>query len=208
MAKASKTAQEFVPIEEIRDGIVVLKDGSLAMILLASSLNFALKSADEQQAIIFQYQNFLNSLDFSAQLYIQSRRLDIRPYIAQLEDRMKEQVNDLIKIQTREYIQFIKNFTDSVSIMTKTFFVVIPYTPPILGPIGTGLFGKKGGPTEKAQKEQFDEYRAQLEQRASVVSSGLVRSGVRAIPLGTEELVELFYKIFNPGELERPAVTK
>ncbi|MES2953267.1 MAG: hypothetical protein V4674_01780 [Patescibacteria group bacterium] len=213
MAKASKAAQEFLPIDEIHDGVVVLKDGTLAMALICSSLNFALKSADEQTAIISQYQNFLNSLDFSVQIYIQSRRLDIRPYISLLEERMKVQVNDLIKIQTREYVQFIKSFTDSVSIMTKTFFVIIPYTPPFavgqgkaVGFLGT-LFGSKQNSAETgAKREAFEENRAQLEQRASVVAQGLVRAGVRALPLGTEELVELFYKIFNPGDLERPVV--
>ncbi len=183
------------------------------MALICSSLNFALKSADEQTAIISQYQNFLNSLDFSVQIYIQSRRLDIRPYISILEERMKVQVNDLIKIQTREYVQFIKSFTDSVSIMTKTFFVIIPYTPPFAaaqgkaaGFLGT-LFGSKQNSGETgAKREAFEENRAQLEQRASVVAQGLVRAGVRALPLGTEELVELFYKIFNPGELERPVL--
>jgi hypothetical protein len=215
MAKPSRAAQDFVPIDEIHDGIVVLKDGTLAMALIASSLNFALKSADEQQAIISQYQNFLNSLDFSVQIYIQSRRLDIRPYITLLDERMKVQVNDLLKIQTREYISFIKNFTDSVSIMTKQFFIVVPYTPPIVG-AGSGksggifgaLFGKKavGNEAVALKRQAFEENRAQLEQRASVVAQGLVRAGVRALPLGTEELVELFYKIFNPGELERPVL--
>ena len=211
MAQASKAAQEFVPIEEIHDGVVVLKDGTLCMALIASSLNFALKSADEQKAIILQYQNFLNSLDFSVQIYIQSRRLDIRPYILLLEERMRVQPNDLLKIQTREYIQFVKNFTDTVAIMTKTFFVVVPYAPPIVGKGSNGffasLFGKKTSTTDTVtQRENFEQNRAQLEQRTNVVASGLTSSGVRALPLGTEELVELFYKIFNPGELERPVL--
>lgn len=212
MPKASKAAQEFVPIEEIHDGVVVLKDGTLAMALICSSLNFSLKSEEEQTAIVAQYQNFLNSLDFSVQIYVQSRRLDIRPYISLLEERMKVQVNDLIKIQTREYIQFIKNFTDSVSIMTKTFFVIIPYTPPFVTLPGKSdgifakLLGRGGGADGGKRRETFEENRAQLEQRAEVVAQGLVRCGVRALPLGTEELVELFYKIFNPGELERPVL--
>src|SRR6185369_7111568 len=121
MAINAKTTQEFVPIKEIRQGVIVLKDDSLRGIVIASSLNFALKSADEQQSIIYQFQNFLNSLDFSVQIFIQSRKLDIRPYIALLEGRLKEQVSDLLKIQTREYIGFVKNFTENSSIMTKTF---------------------------------------------------------------------------------------
>ncbi len=213
MANTQKTTQEFLPIEEIRDGVAILKDGTLVMALITSSLNFALKSGDEQEAVILQYQNFLNSLDFSTQIYIQSRRLDIRPYITLLEERMKEQVNELLKIQTREYIQFIKDFTETTAIMTKSFFIVIPYTPPIFGKGSDGgggflgLFGKKtASQSLQAKRESFEENRSQLEQRASVVAQGLVRTGVRVTPLGTEELVELYYKIFNPGELERPVV--
>jgi hypothetical protein len=126
MATSSKTTQDFVPIREIRDGIVILKDGSMRALVLASSLNFALKSADEQNSIIYQFQNFLNSLDFSVQIFVQSKRLDIRPYIALLEERYKEQVTELMKIQTREYIEFIKTFVENSNIMTKSFFIIIP----------------------------------------------------------------------------------
>ncbi|PIR44612.1 MAG: hypothetical protein COV10_03860 [Candidatus Vogelbacteria bacterium CG10_big_fil_rev_8_21_14_0_10_51_16] len=215
MAKAkAKISQEFVPIDEIRDGIVVLKDGSLCLVLMASSLNFALKSEDEQQAIIFQFQNFLNSLDFSVQFHIQSRKLDIRPYLATLEERIGKQTHDLMKIQIKEYIGFIKNFTETTSIMTKSFFVVIPYQPAILTGkkskgLLSGLFGRQSKQEASAlEKRTFEENRTQIEQRANVVEQGLSRTGVRTIPLGTEELVELYYKIFNPGELEKPIANR
>jgi type IV secretory pathway VirB4 component len=207
MAVNAKTTQEFVPIKEIRQGVVILKDGNLRGIIMASSLNFALKSADEQQSILLQFQNFLNSLDFSVQIFIQSRRLDIRPYIALLENRLKEQMSDLLKIQTREYIQFIKNFTENSNIMTKTFFVVVPYSPAMVSAGGVGdVFGKKKTAAESAEKKiaEFEEHRSQLEQRVSVVTQGLVRCGIRTVELGTEEIVELFYKIFNPGDTEKP----
>jgi type IV secretory pathway VirB4 component len=203
---ASKTTQEFVPIQEIRDGIVILKDGSMRAIILASSLNFALKSADEQNAIISQFQNFLNSLDFSIQIFVQSKRLDIRPYIALLEERYKEQVTELMKIQTREYIEFIKTFVDNSNIMTKGFFIVIPYMPPTItaskNPISSMI--KKGKKDSVLENQKFEEYRSQLEQRVGVVEQGLVRCGIRVAELGTEEVVELYYKIFNPGETEKP----
>src|SRR3989344_5937967 len=125
---SSKSSQEFVPIKEIRDGIVILKDGSMRLVLMTSSLNIALKSEDEQRAIMLQFQNLLNSLDFSVQFFIQSRKLDIRPYLALLEERRKEQQVDLMKTQVAEYIDFITKFTESTSIMTKAFFVVIPYS--------------------------------------------------------------------------------
>lgn len=209
MANASnaQATQQFVPIEEIRDGVVVLKDKSIRAVLMASSLNFALKSYDEQMSILLQFQNFLNSLDFSVQFYVQSRELDIRPYVALLEERYKVQTNDLLKIQTREYIEFIKTFTESVDVMSKNFFIIIPYTPPITqtSSIFNALGNKKGQVNNQAfQAAKFEEYRTQLYQRVGVVEQGLVRCGVRVAQLGTEELIELFYKVFNPGDLEKP----
>ena len=202
--QTTKATQDFVPIKEIRNETVVLKDGSVRAVLMASSLNFALKSADEQIAITSQFQDFLNSLDFSLQFFIESRELDIRPYLAILEDRYEKQINDLMKIQVREYVEFIKNFTKNENIMTKNFFVVIPYTPPILDTAKkmSGLFGKKEEATER--KSSFEENQTQLEQRIAMVEQGLIRTGVRVVRLGTEELIELFYKIFNPGDLEKP----
>lgn len=207
MATKSETTQNFVPIQEIRDGVIILKDGGMRSLVLATSLNFALKSADEQSAILMQFQSFLNSLDFSIQIFIQSKKLDIRPYIALLEDRYKEQPTELMKIQVREYIEFIKTFVESTSIMTKSFFVVIPYDPPKMtgkkNPFSAVIPGKKVD-SGAASDEQFQEYRGQLEQRTAVVEQGLVRCGIRTAELGTEEVVELFYKIFNPGDTEKP----
>lgn len=207
MAIDAKPTQSFVPIKEIRDGVIVLKDGSLRAILLASSLNFALKSSEEQQSIIFQFQNFLNSINFSVQIYTQSRRLDIRPYIALLEERLKDQVGDLMKMQTREYIEFIKSFTESTSIMTKSFFIVVPYAAPVLGgkdAIKKSLLGGQKRNKQEEEKASFEENRSQLQQRMEVVEQGLVRCGIRVANLGTEELIELFYKTFNPGDVEKP----
>jgi hypothetical protein len=204
----SKATQDFVPIKEVRDGIVLLKDNSMRAVLLASSLNFSLKSEDERKGILFQFQDFINSLDFSVQIFIQSRRLDIRPYIALLEGRYKEQMNDLMKIQTQEYIEFIKNFTESTNIMTKSFFVVIPYTPALIQSKGISpqsLFQKKQTDADITKRmENFEENRTQLEQRLAIVEQGLSRCGIRVAHLGTEEVIELFYKIFNPGETEKP----
>lgn len=202
----SKATQEFVPIKEIRDGIVVLKDSSLRAVLMVSSVNFALKSADEQQAIILQFQNFLNSLDFSIQICVQSKELDIRPYISMLEGRYKNELGDLMKIQIREYIQFIKNFVSQTSIMTKTFFVVIPFSPSMIS-ANSNTFGKLVGKKDEGPKSEanhFEENRTQLEQRIGSISQGLIRCGLRSVELGTEEIVELFYKTFNPGETEKP----
>lgn len=210
MASSTSATQEFVPIKEVRDGIVILKDGGMRAILLCSSLNFSLKSEDERNAILFQFQDFLNSLDFSVEIVVQSRKLDIRPYVALLEEQRKNQTNNLMKIQIREYIEFVKSFTENTNIMTKNFFIVVPYSPALLAPNQTaglvsrlGLGGRKGAGTATAETD-FEENRSQLEERLAVVEQGLIRTGIRVIRLGTEEVIELFYKAFNPGETEKP----
>lgn len=198
--KEQPATQDFVPIRDIRDNVVMLKNGQMCMILLASSINFALKSTDEQTAILGQFQSFINTIDFSLQFYIQSRRLNIEPYLSQLVEREPLQDNDLMKIQLREYMEFIRTFTREVDVMTKNFFIVIPYSPieiNLSSNIGA-MFGKKKD--VHADETKFEEHRLQLEQRASLVEQGLTRIGVRTIALQNEELVELYYHIFNPGD--------
>lgn len=200
-------SQDFVPIKEIRDGVIIMKDNSLRSVIMTSSVNFALKGADEQEAIIMQFQNFLNSINFSIQIFMESRRLNIKPYITLLETVLKDQRNDLLKIQTREYINFINNFTDQVNIMNKSFFVVVSYEPSLIQgktDVVSGFFGKKQKSKANQDKDNFEENRTQLEERVQVVIQGLTRMGVRSIPLGTEEVIELYYKLFNPGETEKP----
>jgi len=205
MALKAKATQDFVPIKEIRDGIIVLKNGDLRAIVLVNSVNLSLKSNDEQTATILQFQNFLNTLDFQIQISIQSRKLDIRPYLITLEERMKVQSEELLKIQTKEYIDFIRNFTETVSIMTKNFFVVVPYTSRILKPSANilgNLFNRNKEEEKKRSQIDFEEKRSQLEERVGVIQQGLSRCGINSVQLGTEEAVEVFYKVFNPGELE------
>lgn len=207
MAIASKATQDFVPIQEIRDSVVVLKDGSMRAIMLVTSINFDLKSEDEQRSIIMQFQNFLNSLDFSVQIFLQSRRYDIRPYLTILEGRKKEQANDLMRVQVEEYIEFIKQFAETRNVMSKTFFIVVSYAPPIIK--NSSSFFSKILPGQKnttIDSTQFEESRSQLEERVSVVEQGLARTGVRVARLGTEEVVELFYRLFNPGETDKPMI--
>ena len=202
MATIGTPAQQFVPVKEVRDGIVVLKDGTLATVVLVSSINLSLKSYDEQKATLLQFQNFLNTLDFPIQIVIQSRRYDIRPYILTLENRLKEQVEPLLQVQTREYIDFIQSFTDRVNVMRKSFFVVIPYVPAILNQKKglSSLFSMLKKEPGSQSITDFEEERTQLEERVSVVDQGLSRLGLRLIQLGTQEVIELLYKTFNPGE--------
>jgi hypothetical protein len=204
MAKGVAT-QEFIPIERVRDGIISLKSGELRAVLITNSLNLALKSEDEQQAILSQFQTFLNSLDFSVQFFVESRRLNIKPYIDLLQARSKEVKEDLLKIQIHEYMGFITKFTEETNIMTKHFFIVVPYFQGSSNVTKSNFFSAGNDPTSPTNQTAFDASRIQLEQRVNTVIQGLLRFGLRAQKLGTEEVVELFYKLFNPSEQNRAA---
>lgn len=203
------SAQQFLAIDTIREDVILLKDGGLRVVLMCSSFNFALKSSEEQDAFVFQYQNLLNALDFPLQIIIHSRRLNIAPYLETLKTRQKEEFNELLKIQIAEYVEFINTFVGITNIMSKTFYVAVPFTPTILEKGGVLKsvsdalgFGKKKAPGET---NSFEEKKNQLWQRADTVVGGLQRIGVRAVPLNTEELIELFYGLYNPTEFEKTA---
>ena len=200
MAAPTNKTQRFVPIKDVRGDVVIQKDGRMTMILLASSINFALKSYDEQRAVLQQFQNFLNTIDFTLQIYMQSRRLNIKPYIQLLGGLEAQQDNDLMRIQLREYMTFIEAFTSEVDVMSKNFFVAISYMPGSEN-IAKGIGGLLTGKSSKVLPDrEFEIDRTQLEQRASLVADGLARVGVKTIALRKDELVELFYHIYNPGD--------
>lgn len=202
--QAGKT-QQFVPVKEIRNGIIVLKDGGYRGILICSAVNFGLKSADEQHAITLGFQNFLNTLDFSIQIVINSRRMDLRPYLTLLEEKEPEQKSELMRIQLREYIEFVRSFADQTNIMTKSFYVVVSYSPHLSASGAVGFLRHESAASKsEANALSFEQDSAQLQQRLSLVVTGLAGTGVRAVPLGTEETIELLYRSFNPGELENP----
>lgn len=195
--------QDFVPIKEIKDGIVILDDGTLVAISLVTSVNISLKSAQEQASTIAAFQSFINILEFPIQISVQSRKLDIDPYLELLEKRLKEQSNEIIKLQTIEYISFIKNFTDSINIMEKQFFLVVSYKPVLVDINKKGILSffssKRKVDADLNSKDILDEARSQLEQRIGLLESGLSRTGVRIKRLDTEAALEVFYTIFNPG---------
>jgi hypothetical protein len=200
-----QATQAFVPVKEVRNGVVILKDNGYRGILMCSAMNFALKSEGEQAAIIGGFQSFLNTLDFSVEIVVHSRKMDIRPYLALLEERLNAQQSELMRIQVREYIQFVRGFMDSADIMTKLFYVIVPYTPAIALQVAQNLPlpGRKKN-SAGGESTSFEEDRVQLEQRMSLVASGLSASGIRAVPLSTEEIIELLYRSFNIGETESP----
>lgn len=200
-------SQQFVPIKSIRDGVMILENNDHRAILSTNSLNLALKSEDEQTAILTQFQNFFNSLDFPVQIFVSSRRANLEPYIELLSGRMNKIKEELMKLQIIEYIDYIKTFNEETNIMEKRFFVIVPYTPAVLGgnssqsksgPLSFLPFGK-ADTNSSLEIKSFMETKRQLDQRVSVVISGLTRCGLLTKQLQTQEIIELFYGIFNPG---------
>jgi len=187
--------QQILEIEQIREGVIVLKNKSLRGIIMGSSLNFALKSEEEQNAIIYQFQNFLNSLDFSTEIVVQSRILNITGYLNKLKEMEEKQENELLKFQTREYQNFIKELIAGGQILSKNFFVIVPFTL-------IEIPGFKKEKTQTLTEEQFQRAKSQLWQRMEFVALGLRRCGLQCIPLNTVELIELFWSLYHPEEAE------
>lgn len=209
MPKEAQPTQQFVEIEDIKDGIVVLKNGSLRSILMVSGINLDLKSEEEQNAIISTYQNFLNTLDFSIQFVIHSRKLNIENYLSKLAERQEQEVNELLKNQISEYIEFIKSFVELNAVMAKTFFVIVPYDPITIPGGGKKLlsFFNIGAKNKTSFLEETLEQKiTQLNQRSEQAITGLSQIGLRAVALNDEELVELFYNLYNPGTVEKKEI--
>lgn len=200
--KQAGSTQAYLNISEIKDGVIILKDGSMRQVLMTSSLNFALKSNTEQDGIIFAYQRFLNSLTFPVQILIQSRRLDLDYYLDKLTKRADTQEVELVKLQILEYTEFIRRLISVTNIMDKRFFVVVPFYPTGTEPV-KGIAKLLGGGNKQAAakkvEEDFEKNKVQLRQRVESVAAGLGGLGLRAVTLNSEELVELFYSIYNPG---------
>ncbi len=199
--------QEFVAIDEIHEDVVILKNGGLRAVLMSGSRNLELESIDSQNAVISAYADFINSFDWPIQIIIHSRKLDINPYLKTLEEKLKTQENELLKIQTAEYIDFIRNFVTLTDIMIKRFYVGIPFDPiesKTEGPIEkiTSLLPKTASKTILSE-ERFREYKSQLLQRVEHTILTLAHVGIKASQLQTDELVELFYNLYNPEELEK-----
>ena len=202
--------QAFLEIQDIREGVLILKNTGIRGILMVSSINFALKSEEEQTAIIYAFQSFLNSLDFFCQIVVQSRNINITPYLDSLKDLEERQTNDLLKKQTASYREFIKNMVVGDTVMTKNFYVVVPYSM-------TEIFGIKKACSQfdvlkqftgnaKEQKpmadDEFERCKTQLWQRMEYLAMGLRRCGLEAVPLTTPELIELFWSIHHPDQAE------
>lgn len=198
MLKVSQSTQAHLDIAEIRDSIVVLKDGSLRLVMMVSAINLDLKSEEEQEALIYQYQNFLHSLNFPIQILIQSRRLDLGSYLKKLEEKVAGEENELLKAQGRDYLSFLKELIPQANIMDKKFYLIVPYFPPLFKAPSFLSEIWAGRPTKKLTTSEFQSFKKELLQRANLVASGLAGLGLRCLQLNTQELIELFYNTYNP----------
>lgn len=197
------STQDFLAFSEIHEGIVITKTGELRVVLMASSINFSLKSEQEQTAIVYAYQSFLNSLSFPIQIMMQSRRLDLTKYLDKLKQTAEVQTNELLRAQTVDYRDYIERLIKVANIMDKKFYVVISYLPPVNTQIKkSGLFSRKSQNTNSIQitPAQFATYKQEITQRIQVIQSGLGSIGVRTATLNTQQVVELLYGIYNPEE--------
>lgn len=197
---AFAAAQQHLPFGEIKKNTIVMKDGTLRAVLKVSSINFALKNEDEQNAIVGAYVSFLNTLEHPLQIVIQSRKLNIAPYLEELGKRERTQANELLRVQTADYRSFVAQMVELGEIMNKTFYVVVPYDP---------LSDKKRSfwsrlmevinPTKIIQlkDDRFDRRRHDLDMRVRQIESGLRGMGLEVAPLDTQALIELMYSTFN-----------
>lgn len=197
--------QQYLDIAEIRDGVVVLRDGSFRAVLAATAVNFDLKSDKEQEAIIYAFQQFLNSLDFPIQILISSRRFNIDPYLKMLVEKRKTEHNELLKNQIDDYVEFVSELVDISNIMSKNFYVIVPFYP--IESKKTGILDKLSATINpnKAiyeKREHFQTYKNQLFQRIDQIKEALSGTGVRMALLNTQELIELYYNFYNPSGYE------
>jgi len=202
--KTMPSTQMHLKIAEIRDNTVVLKNGGIRSILKVSSINFNLKSEDEQNAIIYSYQNFLNSIEFPIQILIKSKKLDLDNYIDQLNNLGEKQTNTLLQRQTYEYLDYIQRLVEYADIMQKEFYVIVPYDPfrstkpNFLQRFFQGLSAKDSFAELKRRHNEFMQLKKNLNQRVSIVKGGLENTGLSVNQLTTQQLIELFYETYNP----------
>lgn len=198
---AMPPAQKFIPLAEIKQDTVVMKDGTMRAVLMVGSINFALKNEDEQNAIVSSYVSFLNGLEHPLQIVIQSRELYIKPYMDDLIKREREQTNELLRVQIADYRSFVTQLVEMGEIMSKNFYVVVPYDP-LSNKKKTfwSRFSEVINPavTVKLKAERFAKRKYDLEQRLRQVESGLKSIGLEVVRLDTQSLVEIFYSTYNP----------
>jgi len=199
--RVTESTQQYLDISEIKDDVVIMRDGTLRAVIMVSSINFALKSEDEQNATISAYVGFLNNIDFPLQIVIQSRELNIDSYLDDMRKKEKEQTNELLKIQTADYIQYVGELISMSKIMKKSFYVVVPYNPTSDKQKGfsarlSEVF--KPAMLIKIKDERFKQRKMALTKRVDSVIGGLTSIGLNMAVLDTQSLIELYYNTYNP----------
>lgn len=216
--KAGKTqpslsTQLYLRIAEIRDDTLVLKNGGLRAILHATSINFNLKSEEEQKAIILAYQAFLNTLDFPVQIIIRSRKLDLDKYIETLKSIGEKQENQLLKKQTFDYVDYIQRIIEYADIMEKEFYVVVPMDPfraqkkTFVEKFWERMHPQDSVPGILQRQTEFEQLKKTLQQRVNTVTGGLERTSIKVSQLTTQEIIALFYQIYNPLTARNQKIT-
>jgi type IV secretory pathway VirB4 component len=200
--KINDSTQLFLDISEIKNDTVIMKDGSLRAVLMVSSINFALKSEDEQNALISSYVTFLNYLNFPIQIVIQSRKLDIEVYIKRIEDAERNLTNELLRRQILDYKAYVKELVELGDIMTKRFFIAIPYSS--LESTKTGFFDKlmavfTPAKVVRLKQDKFNKFLHELNQRCEHVNMNISSIGLTSKRLDTQSLIELYYTSYNPA---------
>lgn len=195
------TTQKYLDIEQVRDDVVVMKDGTLRAVILVSSINFALKSDDEQQAIVQAYMQFLNGLESPIQVVIQSRNMRIDEYIARMKDAQRNLKNELLRTQMEDYVQFVQDLVEGGEIMSKRFYVVVPFDPAVNVKKGFWTRTKETlSPAARIRlsEKQFEDRLHNLEIQVSHVVGSLNSMGLTGVRLDTQGLIELLYNAYNP----------
>ena len=197
----TSTTQKYIDVSEIRDDVLIMKDGTMRAIILVSSLNFALKSEDEQNAIISSYVGFLNNLEYPLQIVIQSREFKIDSYLEDLDKKRREQANELLRVQTTEYLSYIKELISLGKIMHKRFYVVVTYNP--LSNKQKSFFSRlaetfKPATLIRLKEEKFQKRHSALTQRVFRISGSLQSMGLVTAQLDTQSIIELLYNVYNP----------
>jgi hypothetical protein len=208
--KNPNSTQNSLLVSEIRDGIAIMIDGSFRSVVLAKSINFDLMSEQEREAVEYAYQGFLNSLYFDIQIIVKSRKIDMRPYIQKLQQTHDNLDNMLLAMLMEDYIYFIDDLVTQSNIMSKQFYIVVPYYPDMSGKdvlkSGKKLLGglfEKNTPVVTINQADLEKAKTELKNRVGAVLEGLQNLGVQAMPLDTQELIELYYNTYNPDTAPR-----
>lgn len=209
------STQNTLQIAEIRDGIVIMNDGSFRSVVMVKPINFDLMSAQEREGVEYSFQSLLNSLYFDIQIFVRSQKVDIRPYIEKLDKIRSEHDNMLLAMLMDDYIGYIDALASQTNIMDKHFYIVIPFSPktesqkqkpiPTKSNLLDGIFGSfNKGPTHIVITEpDLEEAKAELRNRVQATLGGLLQCGVQGVPLDTQELIELYYDVYNPDTATR-----